>query len=275
MGKKRRTAKTASWALILSLLLSAALCTVPVRAETTVYVTATGTHYHLTRSCTGLNTARKIYETTLSSAKAQNLEPCSICAGPSGASQSGSSSQAAGSTKQSGDSAAAGTAAAASADTAAGTAQTATADRTAKLGDFLKIQGIEKADDGTWITLRLKNVSGKPIRVSQMIVVQDRDSMGYAWKNPPKKKNTVLGKGKERDFKFICYSHDANSSKPKVNKPLVPHSKKEMSYILAFGCGGTGYTYYCNPLKNMKKCTFLDENTDLKDFNRWLNKNNR
>ena len=45
----------------------------------TVYVTATGKRYHSRTSCSGLNNAKAIYESTLSSAKNQGLTPCSIC----------------------------------------------------------------------------------------------------------------------------------------------------------------------------------------------------
>ena len=63
-------------------------------ADTTVYVTATGSKYHFSRSCRGLNRARSISETSLSNAQSRGLEPCSICAGgySSGGSSGGSSS---------------------------------------------------------------------------------------------------------------------------------------------------------------------------------------
>ena len=44
-----------------------------------VYTTKTGKKYHLRTSCTGLNNAKTIYESTLSSAKSRGLTPCSIC----------------------------------------------------------------------------------------------------------------------------------------------------------------------------------------------------
>ena len=47
--------------------------------EKTVYITATGSKYHRRKSCTGLNNANEIYETTLSEAEAAGFEPCGIC----------------------------------------------------------------------------------------------------------------------------------------------------------------------------------------------------
>lgn len=58
-----------------------------VRAETMVYVTRTGSKYH-THKC-GNGT---FYQTTLSSAKARGLTPCSKCYSGSSGSQSGSTS---------------------------------------------------------------------------------------------------------------------------------------------------------------------------------------
>lgn len=45
----------------------------------TVYITATGKKYHLTRNCSGLSNAKAIYDSTLSAAKNKGLEPCSKC----------------------------------------------------------------------------------------------------------------------------------------------------------------------------------------------------
>lgn len=45
----------------------------------TVYVTATGKKYHSTKSCSGLSNANAIYESTLSDAEEDGLEPCKKC----------------------------------------------------------------------------------------------------------------------------------------------------------------------------------------------------
>ena len=50
-------------------------------ADRTVYVTATGSKYHYNNNCSGLNNARKIYTSALSSATSRGLQPCNICAG--------------------------------------------------------------------------------------------------------------------------------------------------------------------------------------------------
>lgn len=42
----------------------------------TVYITKTGKHYHYSKSCRGLRSAKKIYKTTLKSAKAKGLTLC-------------------------------------------------------------------------------------------------------------------------------------------------------------------------------------------------------
>ena len=135
----------------LSLMMLALLVLPPIsaRADQTVYVTATGKHYHSTRSCRGLNRARSVYETTLSNAQSRGLTPCSLCCG--GAyTPSNTITQ---NTQQ------------AEAPTQTEVAQTpdlspaAQSDTTVSLGQFIKITGVKKAKDGSWITLRLKNVS--------------------------------------------------------------------------------------------------------------------
>ncbi len=45
----------------------------------TVYITETGEKYHSTKNCSGLSRAKKIYTSTLSSAKSMGLGPCSKC----------------------------------------------------------------------------------------------------------------------------------------------------------------------------------------------------
>lgn len=44
-----------------------------------VYITATGTKYHSTKNCSGLNNAKAIYDSTLSEAQNKGLKPCSKC----------------------------------------------------------------------------------------------------------------------------------------------------------------------------------------------------
>ena len=51
----------------------------PSTAET-VYITATGTKYHLDKGCKGLSNANAIYESTREEAVKAGLTPCSICA---------------------------------------------------------------------------------------------------------------------------------------------------------------------------------------------------
>ena len=53
--------------------------TPPNTATEIVYITQTGKKYHATKSCTGLNNAKAIYETTLSNAQSQGLGPCARC----------------------------------------------------------------------------------------------------------------------------------------------------------------------------------------------------
>ena len=48
-------------------------------ASTTVYTTATGSKYHSTTGCRGLNNARAIYSESESSAISKGLTKCSIC----------------------------------------------------------------------------------------------------------------------------------------------------------------------------------------------------
>lgn len=59
--------------------------------ETMVYVTDTGTKYHSSASCTGLNNSNSTRSITLDSALEQGYDPCSICY-PDAASSSDSSS---------------------------------------------------------------------------------------------------------------------------------------------------------------------------------------
>lgn len=45
----------------------------------TVYITETGKKYHSTKSCSGLNNANAVYDTTISEAQNRGLTPCSKC----------------------------------------------------------------------------------------------------------------------------------------------------------------------------------------------------
>lgn len=44
-----------------------------------VYITETGSKYHIRSSCTGLNNANDTYEVTLTEAESRGFEPCEIC----------------------------------------------------------------------------------------------------------------------------------------------------------------------------------------------------
>jgi len=44
-----------------------------------VYITKTGKRYHSTKSCSGLNNANAIFDSTIAEAKNKNLTPCSKC----------------------------------------------------------------------------------------------------------------------------------------------------------------------------------------------------
>ena len=48
-------------------------------ADTTVYVTRTGTKYHLKKNCRGLNNAAEIGSATFNEYISQHLDPCKIC----------------------------------------------------------------------------------------------------------------------------------------------------------------------------------------------------
>jgi len=62
-------------------------------ADTVVYVTKTGTKYHYSRNCKGLNNAKTIIETTLSSAQSSGHTACSLCATNSSSSDNSSTSE--------------------------------------------------------------------------------------------------------------------------------------------------------------------------------------
>ncbi len=49
--------------------------------DPTVYVTKSGTKYHLSSDCSGLKRAKEIIKTTLSAATADGKELCKICEG--------------------------------------------------------------------------------------------------------------------------------------------------------------------------------------------------
>lgn len=49
------------------------------RGSTTVYITKTGTKYHLDRKCYGLRNARAVYKSTRSAAKKKGLILCKVC----------------------------------------------------------------------------------------------------------------------------------------------------------------------------------------------------
>ena len=52
-----------------------------VYADTEVYITATGTKYHLSTYCRGLSNAKSITGVSLSYAQGKGYSPCAICAG--------------------------------------------------------------------------------------------------------------------------------------------------------------------------------------------------
>ena len=250
--------KSLSLMVIMAFMFSIILGPVSAKADTIVYTTETGEHYHSTKDCNGLSHARKIYETALSDAQNSGLTPCSLCYG--GSSSSGSSSLNSSKTESS--------------QTPADTqlqvhAQTS---QKVKLGDYLKISNVKKAKDGTWISMRIKNVSGKRVAVVEYMVIQDKKNVDFAWCNPPKKKYTIIGKDQQKDFKFVSYPYTGTSNpKPKTNQEPIKHVSKQMGYIMTFSCGNEVYVYYNNPLKKMKKCVIYDENTYERDVDQWTN----
>lgn len=56
-----------------------ALANLPDRENTAVYITKSGTKYHLSEDCTGLKKAKEIIKTTLSAAEDDGKELCKIC----------------------------------------------------------------------------------------------------------------------------------------------------------------------------------------------------
>ena len=185
--------------LSLSMLLSVMLLPATVRADTTVYTTATGTHYHMSRSCNGLSNAKKIYEDTLSNAQAKHLEPCELCC--TGSSSSGSTSNQSSQTEAS---AQANSTSQTDASASAATDTQSAGSQTVNVNDYLKITGIKKAKDGTWISMKLKNVSGKAVRISPYIVVQDKNKSGFAWSQPVKNLTRRLEKGNKRNLSLFA-----------------------------------------------------------------------
>ena len=68
---------------IITLMLSLALILgmIPINsiADRTVYITKTGSKYHSTKECSGLNRAKSIYSCSESEAQSKGLTKCSIC----------------------------------------------------------------------------------------------------------------------------------------------------------------------------------------------------
>ena len=56
-----------------------ALKNLPDRENTTVFITKSGTKYHLAEDCSGLKKAKEIIKTTLSVAEDDGKELCKIC----------------------------------------------------------------------------------------------------------------------------------------------------------------------------------------------------
>ena len=78
-------------AIMILTVMSVSLLSVVSFADTEVYITATGTKYHLSTNCKGLSNAKSITGVSLSYAQSKGYSPCAICAGgTSGGSGSGS-----------------------------------------------------------------------------------------------------------------------------------------------------------------------------------------
>ncbi len=65
--------------LMLSLVLILGMIPINSIADRTVYITKTGSKYHSTKECSGLNRAKNIYSCSESEAKSEGLTKCSIC----------------------------------------------------------------------------------------------------------------------------------------------------------------------------------------------------
>lgn len=86
-SKKRLTSMLIIFAVVLSL-----MCPSIVFADQTVYTTATGTKYHSSSSCSGLNNAKAIYTDSESHAISLGLTKCTKCWSDSSGSSTGTSS---------------------------------------------------------------------------------------------------------------------------------------------------------------------------------------
>lgn len=65
--------------LMLSLALILGMIPINSIADRTVYITRTGSKYHSTKECSGLNRAKSIYSCSESEAQSRGLTKCSIC----------------------------------------------------------------------------------------------------------------------------------------------------------------------------------------------------
>ncbi len=65
--------------LMLSLALLLGMIPINSTADRTVYITKTGSKYHSTKECSGLNRAKSIYSCSESEAQSRGLTKCSIC----------------------------------------------------------------------------------------------------------------------------------------------------------------------------------------------------
>ena len=65
--------------LMLSLALLLGMIPINSIADRTVYITRTGSKYHSTKDCSGLNRAKSIYSCSESEAQSRGLTKCSIC----------------------------------------------------------------------------------------------------------------------------------------------------------------------------------------------------
>ena len=91
------------------------------------------------------------------------------------------------------------------------------------------------------------------------MAVEDRNKASFAWYQPKFKPIRWLGKGKQREYKFIAYQYK-NVNKPKTQLEPITFDRNQMGYMLAFFSGQDSYVYFFNPLKKMKKCIKYDIN---------------